>query len=121
MILRYRKSAQQSTAKRVGQNFHFGDLLGVFLTSPNRTGESGKNRLVMPTAYSKVHRSPSRCAEGFDEMRCHWQNQRKDPDDVFFHARDRKQQIKEQIKELQKSLDRQQSKRKGLACKKRRG
>ena len=56
----------------------------------------------------------------FDGMQRHWENQRKDPDDVFFHARDRKQQIKEQIKELQKSLDRQQSKPKGVARKKRR-
>lgn len=34
-----------------------------------------------------------------------------DPDDVFFAARDRKQEIKEQIKELQSGLDRQHSKR----------
>jgi hypothetical protein len=43
----------------------------------------------------------------FDEMQRYWENQRKDPDDVFFHARDRKQEIKEQIKELHKGLDRQ--------------
>ena len=43
----------------------------------------------------------------FDEMQRYWENQRKDPDDVFFHARDRKQQIKEQMRELQKGLDRQ--------------
>lgn len=43
----------------------------------------------------------------FEEMQRSWENQRKDLDDVFFHARDRKQQIKEQIKELQKALDRQ--------------
>ena len=43
----------------------------------------------------------------FDGMQRYWENQRKDPDDVFFHARDRKQEIKEQIKELQKGLDRQ--------------
>jgi|SRR5579864_6650064 len=43
----------------------------------------------------------------FDEMQRYWEHQRKDPDDVFFHARDRKQEIKEQIKELQKGLDRQ--------------
>ena len=33
--------------------------------------------------------------------------QRRDPDEVFFHARDRKQEIKEQIRELQKGLQRQ--------------
>jgi hypothetical protein len=46
----------------------------------------------------------------FDEMQRYWDNQRKDPDDVFFHARDRKQQIKEQMKELQKGLERQKPK-----------
>lgn len=34
-----------------------------------------------------------------------------DPDDVFFAARDRKQEIKEQIRELQAGLARQQPKR----------
>ena len=37
------------------------------------------------------------------------ENQRKDPDDVFFFARDRKQEIREQIKELQRGLKRQPS------------
>ena len=46
----------------------------------------------------------------FDEMQRHWESQRKDPDDVFFQARDRRQEIKEQIKELKKSLNRQRSK-----------
>jgi hypothetical protein len=57
----------------------------------------------------------------FDRMEREWENQHKDPDDVFFHARDRKQQIKEQIKELQKGLERQRSKPKRAARKKRRG
>src|SRR5579864_8142239 len=43
----------------------------------------------------------------FDRMEREWENQRRDPDDVFFHARDRKQQIREQIRELQKGLGRQ--------------
>jgi hypothetical protein len=43
----------------------------------------------------------------FDRMEREWEKQRRDPDDVFFHARDRKQEIKEQIKELQKGLERQ--------------
>ena len=46
----------------------------------------------------------------FDEMQRHCENQRKDPDDVFFAARDRKQEIKEQIKELQRGLKRQTAK-----------
>jgi hypothetical protein len=47
----------------------------------------------------------------FDRMQREWEKQRKDPDDVFFHARDRKQQIKEQIRELQKGLERQRPRR----------
>src|SRR5215467_9674059 len=43
----------------------------------------------------------------FDRMQREWEDQIKDPDDVFFAARDRKQQIREQIKELQKGLKRQ--------------
>jgi hypothetical protein len=48
----------------------------------------------------------------FDRMQRHLENQRKDPDDVFFHARDRKQEIKQQIKDLQRGLERQQAKSK---------
>ena len=43
----------------------------------------------------------------FEGMKREWDDQHKDPDDVFFAARDRKQQIKEQIKDLQKGLERQ--------------
>ncbi|HKT49579.1 MAG TPA: hypothetical protein VJV96_04750, partial [Candidatus Angelobacter sp.] len=39
------------------------------------------------------------------------EKQRADPDDVFFEARDRKQEIKEQIKQLQDGLARQHPKR----------
>lgn len=48
----------------------------------------------------------------FDEMQRYWENQRKDPDDVFFAAKDRKQEIKERMKELQSGLDRQKPRRK---------
>ncbi len=47
----------------------------------------------------------------FDSMEREWEKQYQDPDDVFFAARDRKQQIKEQIKDLQKGLERQGHKR----------
>src|SRR5262249_8661597 len=57
----------------------------------------------------------------FDEMQRHWENQRKDPDDVFFHARDRKQQIKEQIKKLQRVLNRRRQNPKRAPKKRRRG
>jgi molecular chaperone DnaK (HSP70) len=43
----------------------------------------------------------------FDRMEREWENQLKDPDDVFFAARDRKQEIKDQIKDLQNGLKRQ--------------
>ena len=39
--------------------------------------------------------------------------QRADPDDIFFKANDRKQEIKEQIKKLQSGLARQHPKRRG--------
>jgi len=57
----------------------------------------------------------------FDRMEREWENRLKDPDDVFFLARERKQQIKEQIKELQNALNRQQAKPKGGKRRKRRG
>jgi len=48
----------------------------------------------------------------FEGIQRQWEDQLKDPDDVFFAARNRKQQIKEQIKNLQKGLERQSPKRK---------
>jgi hypothetical protein len=61
--------------------------------------------------------------EGFRfwKMQKEWDDQLKDPDDVFFEARDRKQVIKEQMRELQKRLGRQSSKHKRTARKKRHG
>ncbi len=53
----------------------------------------------------------------FDGMERAWQKQYQDPDDVFFAARDRRQQIKEQIRELKNSsrLAARSSKGKGKA------
>ena len=48
----------------------------------------------------------------FDGMQRELEKQRRDLDDVFFLANDRKREIKEQIKELQKGLERQRPKRK---------
>jgi hypothetical protein len=42
----------------------------------------------------------------FYRMQKEWDDQRKDPDDVLFAARDRKQEIMETMKELQGGLDR---------------
>ena len=61
--------------------------------------------------------------EGFRfwKMQKQWDDQLKDPDDVFLEARERKQEIKEQLKKLQSALNRQRSKPKRAARKKRRG
>jgi molecular chaperone DnaK (HSP70) len=48
----------------------------------------------------------------FDGMQREWEKRRRDLDDVFFAAKDRKREIKEQIFELQKALERQRPKRK---------
>jgi predicted nucleic acid-binding Zn-ribbon protein len=48
----------------------------------------------------------------FDGMRREWEKQRRDLDDVFFAAHDRRQEIKEQIIDLQKALERQRPKHK---------
>ena len=48
----------------------------------------------------------------FWQMQKEWDDQLKDPDDVFFEARDRKQEIKEKMKELQRGLDRMKPKKK---------
>jgi hypothetical protein len=47
----------------------------------------------------------------FDGMQRNWENARKDPDDAFFHAQQRKKAIKEQIKELQNALRRERGRR----------
>jgi len=48
----------------------------------------------------------------FESMECQWKDRLKDPDDVFFAAQKRKQEIKEQIRNLQKGLQRQSPRRK---------
>ncbi len=48
----------------------------------------------------------------FEQMRKQWEDQFKDPDDVFLEARNRKQEIKEQMKDLQSGLDRLKPKKK---------
>jgi hypothetical protein len=69
---------------------------------------------------STLHEQEMEDSARFDEMQRRSENQRKDPDDVFFHARDRRQEIKEQIKALKKSLERQRS-AKGTGRKRPRG
>ncbi len=60
-----------------------------------------------------LHEHESDEAGRFEQMRKEWEKQFEDPDDVFFAARDRKQEIKEQIKDLQNGLARQKVKRRG--------
>jgi len=48
----------------------------------------------------------------FEELHRSVEQERKDPDDVFFEANARKQQIKDQMRTLQRSLGRQRPKRK---------
>ena len=52
--------------------------------------------------------------EGFRfwQMQKEWDDQLKDPDDVFFAAKHRKEEIKEQMKDLQSGLDRMKPKKK---------
>lgn len=47
----------------------------------------------------------------FDQIVREWEKERRDPDDVFFEAQNRKQEIREKIKELESGLDRQRVKR----------
>lgn len=47
----------------------------------------------------------------FYRMQKEWEDQLKDPDDVFFAAKSRKEEIKEQIKHLQHGLDRMNPKK----------
>jgi hypothetical protein len=48
----------------------------------------------------------------FYQMQREWDDQLKDPDDVFFQARHRKQEIKGKMTELQSGLDRLKQKKK---------
>ena len=48
----------------------------------------------------------------FDGMMRYWDNQRKDRDNVFYQAEERRQEIQAQIKELQRALGKQPAARK---------
>ena len=48
-----------------------------------------------------------RDAARFERLHYEWDRQNRDPDDVFFHAQERRQEIKEQMRNLQKALNRQ--------------
>ena len=46
-------------------------------------------------------------AARFERLHDEWGKQNRDPDDVFFHAIERRQEIKEQMRNLQSALQRQ--------------
>jgi len=48
----------------------------------------------------------------FERMHDEWEKQNRDPDDVFFYAQERREEIKEQVRELQRALHRQRPKKK---------
>ena len=48
----------------------------------------------------------------FERMHDEWERQNRDPDDVFFHAQERREEIKEQMRGLQRALKRQRPKKK---------
>ncbi|HEY6253956.1 MAG TPA: hypothetical protein VI685_28710 [Candidatus Angelobacter sp.] len=51
-------------------------------------------------------------AARLERMHDEWNKQNRDPEDVFFHAIERRQEIKEQMRELQSALQRQHPKKK---------
>jgi hypothetical protein len=55
-----------------------------------------------------------------DEINREREKELRDPDDVFFEARDREQEIKEKVKELQGGLERKRPKRKPQKTRKKR-
>ena len=48
----------------------------------------------------------------FERLHDEWRNQNRDPDDVFFHAQPRREEIKEQIRDLNRALQRQHPRKK---------
>lgn len=47
----------------------------------------------------------------FERLHDEWTEQNRDPDDVFFHAQERRLEIKEQMKDLQRALKRQHARK----------
>src|SRR5215471_4315132 len=70
--------------------------LNAFKVSLEHTRAQANEELVQTLQQYEEEESAR-----FDNMNRDWEDQFKDPDDVFFEARDRKQQIKEQIKDLE--------------------
>ena len=45
----------------------------------------------------------------FERMHDEWEKQHRDPDDVFFHVQERREEIKEQMRTLQRALKRKRA------------
>jgi hypothetical protein len=88
--------------------------LGVF-----RNQNLSRYEVMLELTCSEANDELTTVMQGYEEDdTAYWddryherQKQLADPDDVFFAARNRKQEIKEQIKQLQSGLARQHSKR----------
>ena len=81
--------------------------LNAFKVTLERTRAEANEELVQTLQGYEEEESAR-----FDNMEREWEKQYQDPDDAFFAARNRKQEIKEQIKNLQKGLERQSVRRK---------
>ncbi len=81
--------------------------LNAFKVSLERTRAEANAELVQTLQTYEEEESAR-----FDSTEREWEKQHKDPDDVFFAARARKQQVKEQIKNLKKGLERQRVRKK---------
>jgi hypothetical protein len=82
------------------------EYLNAFKVSLEHTRAQANEELIQTLHNYELEQSAH-----FDQMEREWEKQLEDPNDVFFAARDRKQEIKEQIKDLQRGLGRQKVKR----------
>jgi len=81
--------------------FFRAEYLNAFKIELEHTRASANNELVQ-----MLHQHELEEAGRFDQMRKQWHDQLKDPDDVFFAARERKREIRQQIKDLRSGLER---------------
>src|SRR5579859_6215767 len=81
--------------------------LNAFKVALERTRAEANEELVQTLQTYEEEESAR-----FDSMEREWEKQHQDPDDVFFAARNRKQEIKEQIRKLQRGLGRQRVRKK---------
>jgi len=90
-----------------GLGFFRAEYLNAFKIELEHTRANANDELVRILQQHELDE-----AGRFDQMRKKWEGQLKDPDDVFFAARERKEEIKEKIKDLQSGLERLKPRRK---------